>query len=180
MSELDFVAIDFETANPDPYSACQLGLAEVRGGEIADKRSWLIRPPDRWFRFTYIHGITWQTVADEPTFRQLWPEIWPYLEGKTIAAHNVRFDLGVLSGLVKYYGLAKFSLNAVDSVTVARQAWPSLPNHKLHTIAAHLGIPLNHHEAASDAQACARILCTAEEVRRGALASAVRRYGCGL
>jgi DNA polymerase-3 subunit epsilon len=32
-----------------------------------------------------------------------------------------------------------------------------MPNHQLHTLAAHYGIPLNHHEATSDAAACAEL-----------------------
>lgn len=179
MHGLDFVAIDFETANPHAYSACQLGLAAVCGGEVIERKSWLIRPPNDWFRFTYIHGITWNQVAQEPDFSQLWPAIWPYLDGKILAAHNARFDLNVLFGLVKYYGLGKLSLHAVDSVIVARRVWPHLPNHQLQTVAVHLGIPLEHHEASSDAHACARIICLAEKERRGASKGATRWFGCG-
>ena len=178
MHGLDFVAIDFETANPNSYSACQLGIAVVRGGEVTEQKGWLIRPPDSWFQFTYIHGITWRQVAGEPDFARLWPTIRPYIAGRIVAAHNARFDMGVLSGLVKYYGLEPFSLNAVDSVAVARRVWPHLPNHQLQTVAAYLDIPLDHHEAASDAHACARIICRAEAEQSGAAKRALRRYGC--
>lgn len=97
----DFTAIDFETANFQKDSACQLGIAVVKGGRIAERKSWLIKPPTSYFTFTYIHGITYQKVQHEPTFGMLWPEIQPFIEHKIIAAHNASFDTGVLLAALK-------------------------------------------------------------------------------
>ena len=177
MHSLNFTAIDFETANSNQNSACQLGLVVVQYGEIVEQKSWMIRPPSDWFQFTYIHGIKWRDVARESDFGQLWPLIRPYLENQVIAAHNVRFDLGVLFALTKYYQLDQGSLHAVDSVTISRRIWPCLPNHQLQTVAAHLGIPLDHHNAASDARACAEIIRQAEREQQGSVERAVRGYG---
>jgi len=155
----DFTAIDFETANFQKDSACQLGIAVVSGGRIAERKSWLIKPPTSYFTFTYIHGITYQKVQHEPTFGALWPEIQPYIEHKIIAAHNASFDTGVLLAALKTYQLAVPEFQVIDSLQVARKVWPSLKNHKLSTVANYLEIDLNHHEAESDAVACAEILC---------------------
>ena len=78
MNNLNFTAIDFETANANPNSACALGIAVVQAGQIVERISWLIRPPTSEFSFTHIHGITWRQVADASDFNQLWPQIWPY------------------------------------------------------------------------------------------------------
>jgi len=43
------------------------------------------------------------------------------------------------------------------TVTMSRRVWPHLPDHKLSTVSRHCGIELVHHEAASDAAACASI-----------------------
>ena len=51
---MNFVAIDFETANYARDSACAVGLVKVVGGEIVDKAVHLIKPPTREFVFTYI------------------------------------------------------------------------------------------------------------------------------
>ncbi len=177
LNSLDFAAIDFETANSNPNSACALGIAIVQAGQIVERKSWLIRPPTAEFSFTYIHGITWRQVANAPDFGELWPQIWPYLDNCRIAAHNARFDLGVLFALIKHYQSGYWRGQTIDSVTVARRVWPELPNHQLQTVAAHLRIPLNHHDAASDANACAEILCQAEQLQAGALAQAARWYG---
>lgn len=177
MERLDFTAIDFETANSNPHSACQLGLAAVEDGQVVDRRAWLIRPPTTRFDFTHIHGLTWRHVAGEPDFGQLWPQIRPYLENRVIAAHNIQFDIGVLFALIKLYRVGSWKGGAIDSVSVARRIWPWLANHQLQTVAEHLCIPLDHHNAASDALACARIICLAEQEKAGTAGRMVRWYG---
>ncbi len=177
LERLHFTAIDFETANTKPDSACALGIAVVEDGRVVERKSWLIRPPTDEFSFTYIHGLTWQKVAGAPDFGELWPQIGPYLTGRRLAAHNARFDLGVFFALIRQYRIGFWRGQAIDSVAVARKIWPELPNHQLHTVAAHLNIPLQHHDACSDANACAEILCQAEQLQVGVLAKAARWYG---
>jgi DNA polymerase-3 subunit epsilon len=41
---------------------------------------------------------------------------------------------------------------------VARRLWPDLPNHKLNTLAAHIGHDFRHHHAQADAEAAGRVL----------------------
>ena len=72
---MNFVAIDFETANYARDSACAIGLVKVVGGEIVDKVVHLIKPPTREFVFTYIHGLTWNDVAKSADFGELWPTL---------------------------------------------------------------------------------------------------------
>lgn len=156
-----FTAIDFETANYQGNSACQLGIAVVNDGEIVEEKSWLIKPPTKSFVFSDLHGITYRMVREQPTFGQLWPAVRPYLERQILAAHNADFDLNVLTETLAYYQLPVPEIYAIDSLETARKAWPKLKNHKLSTVAAYLEIELNHHEAGSDARACAEIILRA-------------------
>lgn len=56
---MDFIAIDFETANSSRSSACALGLVEVKDGVITAEHSWLIDPQQRFDGMNIsIHGIT--------------------------------------------------------------------------------------------------------------------------
>ena len=41
---MNWVAIDFETANAKRSSACALGIAIVENGRIIKRASWLIKP----------------------------------------------------------------------------------------------------------------------------------------
>lgn len=156
-----FTAFDFETANTQNHSACQLGVAVVENGRIVLEKSWLIKPPTKVFSSSYLHGITYSTIKDQPTFGELWLEIKPFFERQIIAAHNAEFDIGVLTATLAYYGLFMPEFHVIDSLAVARSAWPALINHKLSTVAAHLNIALTHHDAASDAKACAEIILQA-------------------
>ena len=41
---------------------------------------------------------------------------------------------------------------------LARRVWPELPNHRLHTLAAHIGLEFRHHHAQADVEAAGRVL----------------------
>ena len=160
---MNFTAIDFETANYDRASACALGIVVVRAGNIVDSKSWLIRPPKLYFRpdFIAIHGITPEDVRDKSGWDGLWPEISTYISGQTIVAHNAPFDISVLRGMLDEYGIKHPTYDYFCSCVLARKIWPNLQNHKLNTVSDFLGIALKHHDALSDAQACAQIVIEA-------------------
>jgi len=156
------VALDFETANNSRSSACALGLVRLEGWRVAAEKAWLIRPPSSLFLHSGIHGITWEDVQGCQHFGELWPEVASYLEGaQCLAAHNAPFDKGVLAHSLGFYGHEAPELPYLDTVRVARQVWDLYPT-KLNIVCQHLSIPLNHHEALSDARACAQILIQAQ------------------
>lgn len=156
-----FTAIDFETADNGSDSACAIGVIVVDGLKVVRKAHYLIRPPRRTMRFTYIHGITWKDVENEPVFAHIWPKVSELIEGSEfLAAHNASFDRGVLEACCRKAGLSIPALPFECTVRIARRAW-KLPSNRLPEVARHLGIPLNHHHAESDALACAGIVIAA-------------------
>jgi DNA polymerase-3 subunit epsilon len=158
---MNFVAIDFETANYQPDSACAVGLVKVVGGEIVDQAVHLIRPPTREFVFTHIHGLKWKDVANADDFGTLWPRLEPMLDGAAFfAAHNAPFDSGVLRACCARYGIRAPSLPFRCTVQISRRVWSIYPT-RLSDVCAKLRIALNHHEALSDAMACAKIVLAA-------------------
>ncbi|MBD2098579.1 3'-5' exonuclease [Trichocoleus sp. FACHB-591] len=158
-----FVAIDFETADRGRGSACAVGLIRVENHQIVQRLHFLIRPPRRRFEFSHIHGITWPDVAQQPTFGELWPNITPLLQDADfIAAHNAPFDKGVLYACCDAYEIIKPQQNFICTVQLARCTWNIRPT-KLPNVCQHLGIELEHHQALSDAEACARIVIAAHQ-----------------
>ncbi|MFN7927005.1 MAG: 3'-5' exonuclease [Blastocatellia bacterium] len=161
---MSFVAIDFETADFYPDSACSVALVRVENNQIVAKTHALIRPPRSRFHFTYIHGIKWEHVKNEPTFGELWPTLTEYWQGVDhFVAHNATFDKGVLQACCTAAGLIMPPLPFRCTVKLARQVW-RLPSHKLNLVCEHLQIPLQHHNALSDAEACAKIVLAAHEL----------------
>ena len=162
-----FVALDFETADQGRDSACSIALVRVEGRTIVRSEHHLIRPPRRTFLFTSIHGISWSQVADAPRFAELWPRLAACLDGaQFIAAHNASFDAGVLRACCEQAGLRPPAQPFVCTVQVARQAWNLRPT-KLPDVCRHLGLPLRHHDALSDAEACAGIVLASHRQASG-------------
>lgn len=134
-------------------------MAIIEDGCLIEVRDWLIQPPGNIFemRNTAIHGIHEDLVAQEPEFYELWPEISDYLGDAVLLAHNASFDMAVLRASIARYELEPLRVGYYCTVSMARKVWPRLPNHKLDCVCGHCGIELNHHDAASDAEGCARI-----------------------
>jgi DNA polymerase III subunit epsilon len=80
--------------------------------------------------------------------------------GAFLAAHNAPFDRSVLHACCEMSGLKPTTVPFLCTVALARKEWNIFPT-KLPLVCSHLGIPLDHHNAASDAEACARIVLAA-------------------
>jgi DNA polymerase III subunit epsilon len=165
------VAIDFETANYSRASAIALGVSVIQDGVVTKTNSWLFRPPgpDIYIRrdFVAIHGIRPEDLEDKPCFEDIWHHAAEDLEkADWLLAHNARFDRNVLYAMAAYYEIALPRYKWQCTVNISRATWPGLVNHKLSTVCAHLGIPLKHHDPASDAEACARIFLHSNRERR--------------
>ena len=158
-----FAAIDFETADYGRDSACAVAVVVVQQGKIVKQMSSLIRPPRRNFVFSYLHGITWRDVARKPGFGDLWPDIATLLEGaEFVAAHNASFDRGVLNACCAMSGTRPPATPYLCTMKLARRLWGIRPT-KLSDVCCRFGIPLTHHQALSDALACAHIVLRAAE-----------------
>ena len=161
MREEKFIALDFETADHGGDSACAMGIVRVENGRVTQEEHFLIRPPRRQMMFTHIHGITWKDVEDKPTFGELWPQVRDRFENVDfIAAHNASFDRRVLLACCETYGFQPPVKPFICTVELARSAWNIYPT-KLPNVCEHLGIKLKHHDALSDASACAQIVVAA-------------------
>ncbi|GEL66639.1 3'-5' exonuclease [Marinilactibacillus psychrotolerans] len=162
---MNFTAIDFETANRQTHSACSVALTIVRNNQIVDEYYSLIKP-DTWFDATNIriHGIREQDVLHSPYFPEIWEDMSSYFTAEQLViAHNMPFDKRILQGTLNYYGVEQPTFQTLCTVQSSRRLLKQLPNHKLNTVAAHYGIPLNHHHALDDARACAKILINQEK-----------------
>ena len=161
-----FAAIDFETADYYRDSACAVGIVKVMGTKIVHEEVRLIRPPRRSFRFTYIHGITWEDVEDQPDFRSTWLSLRLLLEDiEFIAAHNASFDRSVLSTCCESSRIRPPRQEFLCTCRLARRVWGIYPTN-LPEVCSRLRLPLDHHDPLSDARACAQVIIRA--IKRGA------------
>ena len=119
-----FVAIDFETADHGPDSACAVGLVRVEGLTVVRRETVLLRPPRRHIIFTAIHGITWEMVEDKPPFVAAWPQLLSILDGAAfLAAHNASFDRRCSARCGTAAGLPMPTFSFLCTVQLARRHW---------------------------------------------------------
>lgn len=167
-----YVVFDTETPNSRNDRMCQIGVCVVDGGKIVSRLTRLVDPECGYSPYNImIHGITPEDTYQEPCFASLWDsELSELFSSGVPAAHNAPFDMAVLAKCLRAYGIEwRRRVGYIDTVRMARRAFPSLPNHRLDTLSDALGIALDHHDAGSDAEACARVLlaCEARGVNAG-------------
>lgn len=159
---MNFIAIDFETANSSFQSACSVGLVRFNGdGEIKGKFYSLIKPPDEYSYFhsgnINIHGIHSSDVKDEPNFDYLWPEISYFIGDDFLVAHNASFDMNVLKSLLRYYNIDIPHIAYFCSCKISRKVWPKLSSHRLTYLSELFGFDYKAHYALDDAVNCGKV-----------------------
>jgi DNA polymerase-3 subunit epsilon len=182
---MTITSIDFETANTSRVSICAAGMAVFVDGHLTETPYWLVRPPKGhgWFRDDFIecHGLTHLDVLDAPEFSAIAPELLERLtRSDLVIAHNAPFDIGHLRDTLNHFGLACPAFEYLCTCQLARRVWPELPNHQLHTLAAHIGHEFNHHHAQADAEAAGRVLLAMmKQVNATTLAELLEKMGVG-
>lgn len=159
--DLDFVVIDVETACHRVSSICQIGIVGFRDGHEVLTYETLVDPRDVFSPFnTRLHGIGPKHVRGQPSFEHLYSTLRDHLGGRITAAHSM-FDHGALAAACRVAGAPMIQSRWLDSVKVARHAWPELPTHRLNALSQHLGLEHKHHDALSDARVAGWVIVKA-------------------
>ena len=160
---LDFVVVDVETACSRVSSICQIGIVGFRDGREVFAYETLIDPCDEFSPFnTRIHGIGFDHVLGKPTFSHVHETVDGHLSGRVTVAHSF-FDKGALAAACRVHDRQAIETTWLDSVRVAKRAWPDLPSHRLNVLTRFLGIRHKHHDALSDARAAGMVVVKAME-----------------
>lgn len=146
-----FTAIDFETAQGKRWSICQVGLVRVEDGKVVEKINQLVCPPgnEYFYRNIQIHGITPAHTCNAPSFAEVWKDLQHLIIGQTVVAHNAAFDFSCLSQALDFYRL--------NQPNFTQQCTYKIYGKDLATLCREHKIKLNHHDALSDAMACAEL-----------------------
>lgn len=159
----DFVVVDVETSCSQVSSICQIGIVGFRDGRETFAYETLLDPCDRFSTFnTRIHGITADHVTGAPTFADVHAIIAGHLSGRITVAHSL-FDKGALAAACLLHRCDPIAATWLDSVRVAKKAWPDLPSHRLNALTRFLDLPHKHHDALSDARAAGMVIVRAME-----------------
>lgn len=156
-----FVAFDLETTGLRPIynQIIEIGAVKVIDGRITETWERLVHPgclipPD----ITRLTGITDDMVRGAGMVEQVLPDFFDFVADLPLAAHNIRFDMGFLQADARRMGHTVGN-PCVDTVPIARHCFPGLINHKLGTVARHLGVLGDaEHRGLADATVVARIM----------------------
>lgn len=152
-----FVAIDVETTGLSPIANELIEISAIKydGKNKIDTFTSLIKPKTKIpYYITNITGITNEMVQESPYVEEIMPSLIEFI-GKSPVAHNANFDYK----FIQNYSNNAFSRNVlIDTVQIGRRLYPNLPNHKLGTIAKHIGITEDgFHRAEFDCECSAKI-----------------------
>jgi DNA polymerase-3 subunit epsilon len=160
----DFIALDVETANADFSSICSIGLVHFRSGSVFKSLTILVDPEDEFDAFNIaIHGIRPEDVAGKPTMAEVFPVISASLSD-VVVVHHSHFDKTALARAAVKYGTGPLPCLWLDTVRVARRAWPLLNDgggYGLARLASEFKIGFIHHDAADDARATGLLMLRA-------------------
>jgi DNA polymerase-3 subunit epsilon len=131
ISDSRFTAIDFESAGAARGRTdvpVQVGLAcwTVRGGHSGTFVSYLAADTPITWAARKVHGIQDAHLVEAPSLLALWPQLKQRLAGAAVVAHGKGTEKRFLRTFPGH-GFGPW----VDTLLLARAAWPDLPDHSL-------------------------------------------------
>lgn len=147
--KLDYIAIDFETANYYKNSSCSVGFVRFINGKETDSCYSLIHPAKMYFIPEWtetIHHISYDDVRDKPYFPEVWDSlVMPFINQTPdvlLVAHNgTTFDMNVIRDCCNYFGMEVPKLD-----------------HNLMALGEHFNIIYQAHDALEDSRTCGKII----------------------
>lgn len=126
-----FTAIDFESAGAARGKTdrpVQVGLAcwSLDHGHADSFVSYLHTTETIQWSARKVHGIGPEQLADAPSLLMLWPEFKKRLAGAAVVAHGKGTEKRFLRAFPGH-GFGPW----LDTLLLARAAWPALPDHSL-------------------------------------------------
>lgn len=169
----DYVAIDLETTGLDPRFEEIIEVAGImyENGHETTRFQSLVNPHQKIGTYiTELTGITGEMLKTAPDADEVLPKFFAFIGTLPVVGHNVNFDINFLYDFSPEE--SPFSNDFIDTLRLSRRLYHDLPNHKLSTLAAYLGVTDQvEHRAFADClavQACFQKM-KEEVVRLGGL-----------
>ncbi|MGQ0647000.1 MAG: UvrD-helicase domain-containing protein [Gemmatimonadaceae bacterium] len=183
----DFTAFDIEATGRDVTRdrILEVAAVRVRNGIAVAEFSQLVNPgrpipPEA----SAVHHITDEMVAEQPTFREVWPRLQAFLGRDVIVAHNGHgYDFPLLRRHVEALG-GVLELTPYDSLPLARELHAG--SRSLPELAHVFGVDRGaSHRALDDTRTLALVFLKLNELkltraRKTALSNLLAQVGIGL
>jgi DNA polymerase-3 subunit epsilon len=170
-AELEFLVVDVETTGLDPRRdhVLEVGWVPVARGEVVldGVRGTAVRLPAGVDvgESAVLHGLTDDDLAAAPELADVERELRAALQGRVLAAHHARIELGFLGRALRDGPAGAAALFVVDTMTLQRRlivggdGEPPPGSLRLDAARRRFGLPrYAAHRAATDAVATAELL----------------------
>ena len=160
-----FAILDLETTGLDPiqHEIIEIAALTVHAGfQVADEFHVLIKPSQALpSEISSLTGIA-QSLLDNSGvgLHEGLAGLQAFLGSLPVFAHYAPFDQGFLAHAAKQCGLP-FENPMLDTIEVAKAAWPSLASYSLANLAQELGVNCPSHRAMADVRATLAVLAEA-------------------
>jgi len=168
--EAEITVIDFETTGVvDAFSSepWQIGMVRLVAGKVDEARRFesLLKVGNRPFnpKAPGNHHKLRNEIAGAPTMGELWPELQGWWIGGPLAAHNIAVEKNIVCAAAPMHRPGPW----VDTLKLARVAYPQLDSHALGDLLERLNLmgqvrdscpDREPHDALFDALGCAFLL----------------------
>lgn len=165
-----YVVLDIETTglSPKTNSIIEIAAVKYQSGIQVDTFESLVFTDDVLpLDIQSLTGISPEELSEAPTLDQVIPGFASFISGLPLVAHNSSFDLGFLRVAFSKCGLS-LDNEEIDTLKLARKAFPALTNHTLFALKEYLSIHVDaSHRALPDALATGElyIRCTEQLIR---------------
>jgi len=149
------VLLDLETTGGKAthHRIIEIGLIIVEQGEVIERWQSFIDPETMLPPFIQkLTGIAPSMLRGAPLFSQVTDKLLAYLDGRTLVAHNARFDYSFLKQEFERIGVS-YNTAPLCSVKFSRSLYPQFKRHGLDQIIQRFQLPIeNRHRALDDAE----------------------------
>ncbi len=175
-----YVVLDTETTGLSRRNdrIIEIALICYDSGQEVNRFSSLINPgmpiPAAATRINHIRN---SDVANAPSIADVMPTILQLIDGRIIIGHNITFDLGFL-GYAMPKESSSIAVEYIDTLALARRAFPGRSSYKLADLVSELGISdTQEHRALGDVELTAKLFtfCCQELAEKHAKELAARR-----
>jgi DNA polymerase-3 subunit epsilon len=155
---MKFIAFDLETTGTRPLQdeIIEIGAVLFDGSTSIKTYGVLVDPgipipPDA----SAVNGISDDMVKGKPRIEEVLSSFAEFCGDLPLVAHNAPFDYKFLLEDIKKHRAAAPQGVVLDTLPLARQVFPGLPNYKLWTLVRHFNFPSGtFHRAEEDSAYC--------------------------
>jgi DNA polymerase-3 subunit epsilon len=163
INECTFAVVDVETTGGRASGGdtiTEIAIVLLHDGAIKVALDTLVNPERPIPRVvSRVTGITHDDVRDKPVFDDIADDVLSGIAGRVFVAHNMRFDWGFVSRMVRRTRDVVLHGPRLCTVTLARRVLPGIRYRNLDNLSHYFGIEIaRRHRAGDDARATAQLL----------------------